>query len=85
MKLKADKAAGPDNLSARFLTQIKDNIAYPLLVIFRKSLDEGIVPYDWNCANISPLCKKGNRNLADNYRPVTVSYTHLTLPTIYSV
>jgi len=42
MKLIADKAVGPDELSARFLIQIKDNIVYPLFIIFRKSLDEGL-------------------------------------------
>ena len=36
-------------------------------------MDEGIVPHDWKCANISPLFKKGNRNLADNYRPVSLT------------
>jgi len=48
MKLKADKAAGPDELSARFLIQIKDNIVYLLFIIFWKSLDEGTVPHDCN-------------------------------------
>jgi len=57
MKLRADKAAGPGDLSARFLIQIKSNIAYPLFIIFRKRLDEGIVPHDWKCANISPVFK----------------------------
>ena len=36
-------------------------------------MDEGIVPHDWKCANISPVFKKGNRNLADNYQPVSLT------------
>jgi len=37
------------------------------------SLDEGSVPDDWKSANISPIFKKGNRNIADNYRPVSLT------------
>jgi len=65
-KLRVDKAAGPDEVSARLLIEIKDNIAYRLFVIFRKSLDKGVVPDDWKSANISPVFKKGNRNVMDN-------------------
>ena len=72
-KLRVDKAAGPDEVSARLSIEIKDNIAYPLFVIFRKSLDEGVVPDDWKSANISPVFKKGNRNVMDNYRPFSLT------------
>jgi len=58
---------------ARFLTEIKDHIVYPLFIIFSKSLDEGSVPDDWKSANISPIFKKGNRNIVDNYRPVSLT------------
>jgi len=43
-KLRPNKAAGPDNLLPRFLFEIKDFITYPLFLLFRKSLDENIVP-----------------------------------------
>jgi len=72
-KLRVDKAAGPDEVSAHLLIEIKDNIAYPLFVIFRKSLDEGVVPDDWKSANISFVFKKGNGNVMDNYRPVSLT------------
>jgi len=73
MKLRADKADGPDELSARFLIQVREHIVYKLFTIFRKSLDEGFVPDDWKSANISSVFKKGNRNIADNYRPVSLT------------
>ena len=71
-RLRADKAAGADDLTPRFLLHIKHNISYPLYLLFRKSLDEGDIPEDWRCANISPIFKKGNRNHAENYRPVSL-------------
>jgi len=72
-KLRPDKAAGPDNLLPRFLIQIKDLIAYPLYLLFRKSLDNGCVPEDWKCANVCPVFKKGSRNKVDNYRPISLT------------
>jgi len=39
--LKEDKAAGDDNLSPRILKAISDEVAYPVAIIFRRSLDTG--------------------------------------------
>jgi len=72
-KLREDKAAGADDLPPRLLLQIKDQISYPLFLLFRKSLDEGIVPKDWKMSNVSPIFKKGSRSLAENYRPVSLT------------
>jgi len=73
-KLREDKAAGPeDDLSPRLLLRIKDQISYPLFLLFRKSLDEGTVPTDWELFNVSPIFTKGSRNLAENYRPVSLT------------
>ena len=72
-KHRVDKASGADDLSSRFLLQVKDHIAYPLLLLFQKSLDEGVVPHDWKLANICPIYKKGPRNKAENYRPVSLT------------
>jgi len=71
--LHEDKAAGADDLSPRFLLCIKEQISYPLFLIFHKSLDEGVVPEDWKLLNVSPIYKKGNRNQAENYRPVSLT------------
>ena len=72
-RLRSDKAAGADDLSPRFLLEIKEFIAHPLYLLFRKSLDEGVVPQDWKCANITPIYKKGSRSRAENYRPVSLT------------
>ena len=42
-------------------------------MIFRKSLDEGIVPLDWRAVDVVHLYKKGAKNLPSNYRPVSLT------------
>ena len=58
-KLRADKASGVDELLPRFLSEIQEALAYPLYVMWRKSLNEGVVPDDWKRANVTPIYKKG--------------------------
>ena len=48
-------------------------ISLPLAIIYTKSLEEGIVPDDWRCANITPVFKKGSKSSAGNYRPVSLT------------
>ena len=71
-KLREDKSVGADELSPRLLKQIQEEIRMPILHIWKKSLDEGIIPCDWKFANISPIQKKGSRSSAANYRPVSL-------------
>ena len=37
------------------------------------SINTGTLPEDWRNANIAPIFKKGNRHLAENYRPVSLT------------
>ena len=53
LKLKPNKAAGPDNISPRILKELADVLADPLCIVFRKSLPKGCVPSDWRHANIA--------------------------------
>jgi len=72
-KLRADKSPGPDELFPRLLLKTEHEIAYPLFVLFRRSLDGASIPTEWKRANVCPIFKKGNRNLAENYRPVSLT------------
>ena len=73
LKLKPNKAAGPDNISPRILRELADVLADPLCIIFRKSLAEGCVPSDWRHANVAPIYKKGEKYDPANYRPVSLT------------
>ena len=46
---------------------------HTLATVFNLSLEEGIVPLEWEKRNIIPLFKKGSRNKSENYRPVSLT------------
>ena len=46
---------------------------YPLAMIFNKSLQEGIVPREWKDAHVTALHKKGSKQKAENYRPISLT------------
>jgi hypothetical protein len=72
-KLRADGAAGPDGLGPLVLKKLVDEIAAPLAMVMRTSLNEGAVPEEWRTANVSPIFKKGQKSDPGNYRPVSLT------------
>ncbi|KAK3085493.1 hypothetical protein FSP39_004174 [Pinctada imbricata] len=67
------KATGPDELPARILKQFASELSPHLAYIFNRSLTWGDVPDDWRHANVIPIFKKGEKYLASNYRPVSLT------------
>jgi hypothetical protein len=48
-------------------------LAPAIVRVFQTSLGSGTVPSDWKKALITPLFKKGEWNVASNYRPVSLT------------
>ena len=72
-KLYKNKACGTDNLHSFVLKSCASSWAISLSIIFRKSLDENVVPKAWLEANITPFNKKnGNRLDSVNYHPISL-------------
>ena len=71
--IKPSKASGPDQILNLVLKNCARALAPGVAVLFQKSLDSGDLPKDWTDANISPVFKKGDRHLAENYRPVSLT------------
>ena len=62
-RIKVTKASGPDEISNRILQEMSTELAPPLAMIFSMSITSGQLPEDWRNTNISPIFKKGNREL----------------------
>ena len=71
--LKPDKSPGMDMLHPRLLREVREELEAPLAKIFIKSLESMTVPNEWKTARISAIFKKGNKSLAGNYRPVSLT------------
>ncbi len=50
-----------------------DGIGPQLLQELQKSIQNGEVPEDWKCANVTPIFKKGSKSDPGNYRPVSLT------------
>ncbi len=70
--LNVHKASGPDEISHRMLKESSNTICRPLSLLFNRSLQEGVYPDKWKCANVMPLFKKGDRDQPYNYRPISL-------------
>ena len=71
--LNPSKVLGPDKLHPRILKELAIELGPILAHLFQQSNDSGDVHKEWRLANISPLFKKGDRSLACNYRPVSLT------------
>ena len=71
--LKPGKAAGPDGLKPLLLRELGEEIAPILKIIYERSLQAGKLPADWTKANVMPVFKKGDKSLASNYRPISLT------------
>jgi len=71
--LGANKASGPDNILCRMLKELADEISPVLTDIFQLSITTGTLPADWKRARVTPVFNRGDRHLAENYRPISVT------------
>lgn len=71
--MSADSAAGLDGIPAKFLKECSENICPVLNKIWRKSLDDGTIPFNLLVMAICPLHKRGSRAIPKNYRPVALT------------
>lgn len=72
-KLNVNKSPGIDSMHPKFLQELASEIAGPICEIFKTSIRSGKLPQEWKNARISAIFKKGNRKIASNYRPVSLT------------
>ena len=71
--LDANKAPGPDGVHPLVLKHCSSELAPNLKVAFVQSLNTGNIPLDWLLANVTPMYKKGSKDLPVNYCPISLT------------
>lgn len=66
------KTVGPGVLFSIFLYQLRSIKAFPLFLIFWRSLDEGIFPSILKLSSVTPIHKSDNKSNITNYRPISI-------------
>ena len=88
--LQGHKAHGPDGIPARLLKETAYSMAPLLTHIYKASLHQCKLPYDWKTALVSPIYKKGSHKSPENYRPISLTsipckiLEHLIYSSVYS-
>ena len=72
-------SSGNDCISNKMLKYIKNEISKAVALIINQMLNSGIFPNRLKISKIIPVYKKGNANLLNNYRPISL------LPTISKI
>ena len=70
--LDPNKTHGHDEISIRMLKLCASSISKPLFLLFKHSLESECFPNEWKKANIVPIHKKGDKQLIQNYRPISL-------------
>ena len=71
--LNEQSAMGPDGIPPRVLKELKHEIKKPLTMLFKTSMETGLIPDDWRKAEVVPIFKKGKKSEPGNYRPVSLT------------
>ena len=71
--LNPSKALGPHELHPSVLKELATELGPVFAHPLQQSIDTGEIPSELSLANICPLFKKGDRSLACNYRPVSLT------------
>ena len=70
--LNPNKAHGFYMMSIRMIEICSDSILKPLELTFKLYLENRKFPMDWEKANVIPVHKRNNKQLIENYRPVSL-------------
>ena len=69
-KLNPNKANGSNGIFGQM--PLLCDVVLPLRIIFRNILSTDTYPDIWKLANVTPIFKKGAKQLIGNYRPISL-------------
>ncbi len=77
--LKPKTSSGHDNINAKFLKYLKNELKVPISLLANKSLTDGIYPETYKLAEVVPIHKNKSKEDINNYRPISL------LPTVSKI
>ena len=66
---------GQDDIYPVILQMLSCKLSHPFTIIFRESFKNSEVNEDWKLANVTPIHKKGPKNLVHNCRPKVCTFS----------
>lgn len=73
LDLKLSASPGPDDVSPILLKNCGSALSTVLADVMTESFIRGTVPEEWKKAIVIPIYKKGDKHLAENYRPISLT------------
>ena len=70
--MKKSRVCGEDNIPNKIIYDCREIILKPLTHIINLSIKQGYFPKAWKTAKTLPLHKKGSKQLASQYRPISL-------------
>ena len=70
--LNIHKAHGHDDISIRMIKICDKSLLKPLTILFQNSTKSSCYPVNWKRSNIIPAHKKNDKQLVENYRPISL-------------
>ena len=71
-ELNSKTSFGHDGISTNLLKQLEPIIVGPLTLVINQSLNCGIFPEKFKLSKITPVYKKDDKYLVENYRPISL-------------
>ena len=71
-KFKPSVSCGLDDISSRLLKLFSPYISISTCDIINQALETGIFHDDWKKAKVHPIFKSDERNIPNNYRPISI-------------
>ena len=74
MSLLNNSAAGYDGLQPSIMTMLTKVYIKPLSYLINNSIEPGIFPVELRLAKVIPIYKSDDKQLNQNFRPISVIY-----------
>ena len=72
-EIPSNSAPGNDGITPKILKDCNQNLSLPIYILWKKSLDTGIIPNACKESLIVPIHKKGKKDQSSNYRPISLT------------